>query len=41
MLGGGLPSTSASFARLRGVIDRAALMEIERAGWRHVPTPSI
>lgn len=41
MMGGTAPIAQAHGARLRGVIERQALIAIERAGWRHVPTPTI
>lgn len=39
MLGGTSPVEPSTRARLRGLVDREALLAIERAGWRHVPTP--
>lgn len=41
MMGGTAPIAPANGARLRGVVERQALIAIERAGWRHVPTPTI
>lgn len=40
-LGGHVPLDSAMRARLAGIVDRGALVVIERLGWRHMPTPSI
>lgn len=41
IMGGALPIAPTAMSRLRGVVDREALLLIERAGWRHIPTPGI
>ncbi|MGP7795617.1 hypothetical protein [Sphingomonas sp. CLY1604] len=41
ILGATLTIDTATARRLAGVVDREALLLIERQGWRHVPTPSV